>query len=100
MSLEIRENHGIFEILGKVSSQHVNSLHVYFESILENHESFVVSLEKVTQMDSAAAHFFEGLYQKSARLNKVVSLIGRQNENVLETMNTTKTNYILSSDRV
>ena len=100
MSLEIRENRGVFEILGKVSTQHVNSLSVYFDAILENHESFVVSLEKVTTLDSAAAHFFEKLYQKSAKLNKVVALIGRQNESVVETMNSTKTNYILSPDRV
>ena len=100
MSLEIRENRGVFEVLGKVSTQHINSLSVYFDSILENHDTFVVSLEKVTSLDTAAAHFFEKLYQKSAQLNKAVSLIGRQNETVLEIMNTTKTNYILSADRV
>ncbi|TAI47161.1 STAS domain-containing protein [Flagellimonas allohymeniacidonis] len=100
MSLEIRENRGVFEVMGKVSTQHINSLGVYFDSILESHDTFVVSLEKVTSLDAAAAHFFEKLYQKSAQRNKAVFLIGRQNETVLETMNTTKTNYILSADRV
>lgn len=100
MSLEIRENKGIFEILGNVSTQHVGSLNAYFDSILEQHENFVVSLEKVTKLDTAAARFFERLYQKTARQNKVVSLIGRQNDCVREVMNITKTNYILSPDRV
>ncbi|TXN37211.1 STAS domain-containing protein [Flagellimonas hymeniacidonis] len=98
MSLEIRENHGIFEILGKVSTQHISALNSYFDSILEKNENFVVSLEKVTMLDSAAAHFFEKLYQKSVKQNKVISLIGRQNECITEIMNTTKTNYILSPD--
>ncbi|KQC30136.1 STAS domain-containing protein [Flagellimonas eckloniae] len=100
MSLEIRENRGIFEILGNVSIQHVGTLNSYFDSILEQHENFVVSLEKVTTLDSAAARFFEKLYQKSAKQNKVISLIGRQNRSISEIMNTTKTNYILSTDRV
>ncbi|MGX1928613.1 STAS domain-containing protein [Flagellimonas sp. 2504JD4-2] len=100
MSLEIKENRGIFEILGKVTTQHVGALNSYFDHILEKHENVVVSLEKVTVLDSAAAHFFEKLYQKSARQNKVVSLIGRQNTNVMEILNATKTNYILSPDRI
>ncbi len=100
MSLEIRENRGIFEILGKVSTQHISALNSYFDSILEKNENFVVSLEKVTMLDSAAAHFFEKLYQKSVKQNKVISLIGRQNECITEIMNTTKTNYILSPDRI
>ncbi|MEO9513151.1 MAG: STAS domain-containing protein [Flavobacteriaceae bacterium] len=100
MSLEIRENRGIFEVLGNVSSQHVGALNSYFDSILERHENFVISLEKVTKLDSVAARFFEELYQKTAKQNKVVSLIGRQNRSISEVMNITKTNYILSSDRV
>ncbi|PWL39437.1 hypothetical protein DKG77_00950 [Flagellimonas aquimarina] len=100
MSLEIRENRGIFEILGKVSIQHVSALSSYFDSVLEQHDNVVISLEKVTTLDSAAAHFFEKFYQKSVRQNKVISLIGRQNHSISEIMNATKTNYILSSDRV
>ncbi|WP_420602947.1 STAS domain-containing protein [Flagellimonas sp.] len=100
MSLEIKEKHGIFEILGKVTTQHVGALNSYFDSILEREDSFVVSLEKVTVLDSGAAHFFEKLYQKSVRQNKVISLIGRQNSSVTDILNATKTNYILSPDRI
>ncbi len=100
MPLEIKENHGAYEILGEVTAQHVGVLGAYFDSILENKDSFMINLENVTVLDSAAAHFFEKLYRKTAELNKVMALIGRQNENVLGTMNTTKTNYILSPDRV
>lgn len=100
MSLEIRENRGIFEVFGNISVKDVSILNSYFDFILEKHENFVVSLENVTMLDSAAALFFEKLYQKTVRQNKVVSLIGRQNNSISEIMNTTKTNYILSPDRV
>ncbi len=100
MSLEIRENRGIFEILGKVTTQQIGALNSYFNVVMEREDSIVVSLEKVTHLDHSAARFFEKLYQNSARQNKVVSLIGRQNRILTEIFNTTKTNYILSSDRI
>ncbi|WP_299174875.1 STAS domain-containing protein [uncultured Allomuricauda sp.] len=100
MSLEIKENKGIFEIFGRVTTQHVGALNSYFDHIMEQHDNIVVSLESVTELDSASAHFFEKLYQKSARQNKVVSLIGRQNSCVTEILKATKTNYILSPDRI
>ncbi|MCL6267153.1 STAS domain-containing protein [Flagellimonas myxillae] len=100
MSLEIRENRGILEILGKVSTQHLGALNSYFNAVLEREESIVVSLERVTELDSSAAQFFEKLYRSSARQNKVVSLIGRQNRALMEILNTTNSDYILSSDRI
>lgn len=100
MSLEIRENRGIFEILGELSTQHIGSLNSYFNAVMEQEDSIVVSLEKVTHLDSSVAHFFEKLYRNSASRNKVVSLIGRQNRTLMDIMKTTGTNYIISSDRI
>ena len=100
MSLEIRENRGIFEVLGSVSTQQIGALNSYFSAVLEQEDNIVVSLEKVTQLDTSAAHFFEKLYQNSAKQNKVVALIGRQNGSLVDVLNATKTQYILSPDRI
>ncbi|MEM9648048.1 MAG: STAS domain-containing protein [Bacteroidota bacterium] len=100
MSLEIRENRGIFEILGKVSTQQLGALNSYFNAVLEQEDNIVISLEKITQIDTSAVYFFEKLYRNSAKNNKVVSLIGRQNDTLMEMLKTTKSNYILSPDRI
>lgn len=100
MALEIKENKGLFEVVGRITSQNVNALRVYFNSVLEINDSIVVSIEKVVEMDSSAAHFFENLYKEAASNNRVVSIIGRQNEEVSKIMVATKTDYILSPDRV
>lgn len=100
MALEIKENRGFFEIIGRVTSQNVTALGVYFESVLELDDNIVISVEKVQEMDSSAALFFESLYRESAKQNKVVSIIGRQNDEVSKVMEATKTDYILSSDRI
>lgn len=100
MALEIRENKGIFEVLGKVTSQNLGALKVYFESTLEVTDEMIISLEKVTEMDASAALFFEQLYKNIAANHKVLVLVGRQNHEISEIMNMTRTHYILSSDRV
>ena len=35
MALEIRENRGIFEVLGSITTQNLAALRIYFQNILE-----------------------------------------------------------------
>lgn len=100
MALEIKENRGFFEIIGRVTSQNVNVLRAYFDSVLEQNDSIVISIEKVVEMDSSAAHLFEALYKEAPSNKKVVSIIGRQNREISKIMEATNTDYILSTDRV
>ena len=100
MALEIKENKGIFKVIGKVSSQNLGALKIYFESALENVDEMVVSLEGVTEMDSSSALFFERFYLQSVKQNKVVVLVGEENKEIANIMDITNTNYILSPDRV
>ncbi|UOY08114.1 STAS domain-containing protein [Muricauda sp. SCSIO 64092] len=100
MALEIKENRGFFEVIGRVTSQNVNVLRAYFDSVLEQNDSIVISIEKVVEMDSSAAHLFEALYKEAPSNKKVVSIIGRQNKEISKIMEATNTDYILSTDRV
>lgn len=100
MALEIRENRGIFEVLGSITTQNLAALRIYFQNILEGSESIVINLENVSAMDSSSALFFEGIYKEGASRNKVVSIVGRQNKEISEIMQLTKTDYILSKDRI
>jgi len=100
MALEIKENKGIFEVLGKVSSQNLGALKIYFESALDNSDEMVISLEGVTKMDSSSALFFERFYLHAVKQNKVVVLVGQENNDIATIMDITNTDYILSSDRV
>ena len=100
MALEIKEDKGFFEITGRVTSQNLPALKVYFESLLELNDTMLISIEKVEEMDSSAAHFFESLYRGAATQNKVVTIIGQHNEGVSKIMEATNTAYILSSDRI
>ncbi len=100
MALEILENHGLFEISGSVTSQNLGVLKVYFDSVFESHDVVVLSIEKVVEMDSTAALFFEKLYREVAVNQKVLSIVGRENMDIAEIMSLTGTDYILSSDRI
>lgn len=100
MALEIKENRGIYEVLGNVTAQNLGALRIYFESILETNDSVVINLENVSTIDSSSALFFESIYKEGASRNKAISIVGRQNKDISEIMQMTKTDYILSSDRV
>ena len=100
MALEIKENRGIFELIGKVTSQNMGAVRIYFENEAESTDQMVISLERVSYLDASAAKFFERFYRKMASGNKAISIIGKQNREVVDVMNLTKTDYILSSDRV
>ncbi len=100
MALEIRENHGLFEISGSVTTHNLGVLKVYFDSVFESHEIVVLSIEKVVEMDATAALFFEKLYREVAENQKVLSIVGRENIDIADIMSLTGTDYILSSDRV
>ena len=100
MALEIRENRGVFQINGIVTSQNIGALKIYFDTVLESQNSIVVNLEYLHDMDASAARFFEKLYKSAAAMNKVISIVGLENQNISEIMALTKTSYILSPDRI
>jgi anti-anti-sigma regulatory factor len=100
MALRIEDKDGLFEISGRVTSQNLGILRTYFQAILEKTEHLLVSIEKVTEMDSSAAHFFERFYREVASDNKIIHIIGRHNPHISKIMHATKTDYILSTDRV
>ncbi len=98
--MEIKENKGIFQIHGKVTSQNLEALKIYFDTVLASQNIIVVNLEYLKGMDASAALFFEKLYRDAATRNKTMTIVGRENQNISEIMALTKTNYILSPDSV
>ncbi|WP_299431924.1 STAS domain-containing protein [uncultured Maribacter sp.] len=100
MAIEIKENSGMFEILGNISSQNMTSLKNYFESIIPISESIILNIEKVGGIDKSGAYMLEKLYKGAVEKNKIISIIGRQNKKIASIMKNTKTHYILSNDRV
>ncbi len=100
MAFEIKENSGMFEVLGSISSQNMTSLKNYFESIIPTTESIILNIEKVSSIDKSGAFMLEKLYKTAVGENKIISIIGRQNKKIMNTMKNTKTHYILSNDRV
>lgn len=100
MALEIKEDGGLFEIRGRVTSQNLDALKVYFDSVLEQQDNIIVSMERVAELDTSAAFFFETLYRQAAVGNKAIAIIGRHNDAVTRVMQAVKTDYILSADRI
>jgi len=83
MALQIKETQGIFEILGKISSNNTFFLRKHLEFLIDANERTVVSLEKVSSLDSSGAKLLEQLYKKAMKGNKIIAFIGEQNKNII-----------------
>jgi len=100
MAIEIKESSGMFEVLGNISYQNMESLKNYFESIIPSSENIILNIEKVSAIDKSGAFMLEKLYKNTVAKNKIISIIGRQNKKITSMMKSTKTHYILSNDRI
>jgi anti-anti-sigma regulatory factor len=99
MAVQIKEEYGIFKVLGVLNSETASLTIDHVNTLLETKERVLVSLEGVLSIDKMAAKSIEKLYTDAVRNNKILSIFGRQNSNISEVMKATNTNYILSSDR-
>ena len=100
MAFQIKEQHGIFKVIGNISSQNVNSLENYVSAHLHKTNHLILSNENVDQLDRSGAFMLERLYKVFVKKNRIISIIGNQNKKIANIMALTKTNYILSSDRI
>ena len=100
MALQIRQNESMVEIVGKLAGSTLTYLNNFLEALHNDSDFLTLSLEKVTSLDLVSAKDLERLYLRAARENKVLTIIGLQNPCILPLMRQSKTDYILSHDRV
>ncbi len=90
----------MLNVYGHISSKNMNKFESRVQQLLQKKEHIILSVERIEYIDRKAALMLEKLYRKAAVANKVLTIMGRQNQHIAETMAKTKTNYIFSSDRV
>ena len=100
MALQIRQNESMVEIVGNLAGSTLTYLNNFLEALQHESDFLTLSLEKVTALDHVSAIELERLYLRAARENKVLTIIGLQNPCILPLMRQTRTDYILSHDRV
>ncbi|MBT8281336.1 MAG: ATP-binding protein [Muriicola sp.] len=100
MALIIKESNQIIEVWGNLNSQNINSLSRHLELSRRRKEFLVLSLDHIDHIDESSTKILEQQYCNTAASNKVLSIIGRENESVKQVMRQTKTTYILSNDRI
>jgi len=100
MALEIKEKDGIFHVLGHITSQNITMVKTHISHILQVSDKIMVSLERVSSIDSAAVKSLQRFYRETALKNKVLCIFGIENSNISEEMQSNNANYIFNSDRV
>ena len=100
MALQIKQNESMVEIVGNLAGSTLTYLNNFLEALQHEGDFLTLSLEKVTSLDHVSAKELERLYLSAVKKNKVLTIIGLQNPRILPLMRQTRTDYILTYDRV
>ena len=100
MALQISECQGIFSVHGALNSGNAEILKRHMSLFINPNNPVILNLERVKRIDECASHMLRQLYISAMKSNSILSIIGQKNPNILEVMKKTKTDYILSNDRV
>ena len=100
MAIQIKETNGMFKVYGHLNTANAKILQTHLNQFSKAKNFVILNLEKVSGMDKSAAHLLKQLYINAIQNQRILSIIGEKNSNILPIMNKTKTSYILSHDRV
>ncbi len=100
MALQIIESNGTLQVYGNLNAANTQILKKHLNLFSNAKNYMILNLEKVSGMDATAAHMLRQLYLYAMKNQRLLSIIGEKNPNILPIMNKTKTSYILSHDRV
>ncbi|MFS4455978.1 STAS domain-containing protein [Maribacter sp. 2304DJ31-5] len=100
MALQINHGPRMLKVAGQLTAQNTKSLKRHLKSFLTGVDHLLLNIEKVTYMDEGSAFSLEQMYLDAVRNNKVLVIIGMENNRIASVMKDTKTSYILSHDRV
>ncbi|WP_299434721.1 STAS domain-containing protein [uncultured Aquimarina sp.] len=98
MALTITNNQGIFEINGSLINKNALSLEHHFHQLMNHKEKIVISLSKVSHVDTYGVRVLTNLYKNAMKSNKIFYIIGKENKKVQKAFG--KVNYILRNDFV
>jgi ABC-type transporter Mla MlaB component len=98
MALQITNNSGIFEIIGNLNSQNVISLYNHFDKVLDRSKIVTLSLNNLAEIDKSAISAIASLYKKAMSHNKVLFIIGQENDKISAQFQSEKLSYILQRD--
>ena len=100
MALQISECRGVFSVHGSLHMGNAAILEQHMTGFMDPFRPVILNLDRVKSIDSHAAKMLTTLHAFAMRRNSLLSIIGKENKNILPVMQETKTSYILSNDRI
>jgi anti-anti-sigma regulatory factor len=100
MALMITAHNELMEVRGHLNAQNMNSLSRHLDLTKNYKDHLILSLDRLESIDPLCTKILEQVYLQAASSNKVLTIIGRQNDSVKRTMQQTRTSYILSNDLI
>ena len=100
MALQITECQGVFSVYGVLNAGNAQILNRHMDRFIDSQNEVILNLDSVLDMDISAAHALKQLYRRAMRSNSILSIIGKQNKNILPALQAARTHFVLSDDRI
>ena len=98
MALQISNNARVYEILGELNAQNTNSLKNYFETLINESNFIIISLNHLNYLDKNGFQEIISLYKKALSKNKVFYIVGHKNQKVVELFKEEKLSFLLNNN--
>ncbi|WP_378178676.1 STAS domain-containing protein [Aquimarina sp. SS2-1] len=82
MALKITNKQGVYELVGNLQGKNALSLQHHFEQLMTSTEKVILSLDKVSSIDTYGIHVLNKLYRTAIKDNKIFYLIGSENNKI------------------
>ncbi len=98
MALQISECRGVFSVHGSLHSGNAAILRQHLSAYFVPQKPIILNLGRVKSIDRQASLVLTQLHAFALRKNILLSIIGKENQEILPVMQASKTSYILSND--
>ncbi|MDY8134645.1 hypothetical protein [Aquimarina sp. 2201CG5-10] len=98
MKLHIENKKGTFEVIGNFTAGKANKVKDHFNYLLDHYEEVVMCLKKVKKIDKKATQILNDIYQKSCRRSKVLFILGKENQTVVNALQNNQLSHIFRND--
>lgn len=90
MALTIKENHGVYSVVGSLNATTATNFQMYFENILNTSDTLTIDIENIEEIDYNGVNAIKILYVNAKTTDKHLLIIGNVSEHIYNSLQTIK----------
>ena len=90
MALTIKENHGVYSVVGSLDETTATNFQMYFENILNTSDTLTIDIGNIEEINTNGINAIKTLYVNAKTTDKHLLIIGNVSEHIYNSLQTIK----------